>query len=368
MPLFMDLHIGQDLTAEDVARAHQMDLEVQDQLQCHCLTYWFDEARSNAYCLIEAPNKETAVEVHNRSHKQMPDEIIEVDKRVVKAFLGRILDPVVADFVIDQKIKVFSDSAFRVILSITISQKKLLIHQQGERKAENLTSTIKGLILEVITKHKGVAADSSSNEIITTFESAQPAYECSREIMALKASRDKDLNLRMVIHAGNPVDQDPDIFGATLKQSRFLCSEHMGSQLNVTYTVADLLQKSGVSLDRTDTRSLAKSEEELLKKLVKVLHANWQNAEFDVSALGKELLISKSQLFRKCVSLTGESPNIILRNFRLGQAIQKLNLANRSVSQIAFSCGFNNPSYFTKCFHSRFGLKPSEYMAVSTAV
>ena len=103
MPLYMDLHIGQGLTSEDVAKAHQLDLAIQDDFNCNCLTYWFDETRSNVYCLIEAPNKEAVVRLHKKAHEQLPDEIIEVDKRVVKAFLGRTMDPTIVDYMIDRK-------------------------------------------------------------------------------------------------------------------------------------------------------------------------------------------------------------------------------------------------------------------------
>lgn len=368
MPLYMDFHVGQGLTAEDVANAHQLDLAVQDELNCNCLTYWFDEGSGSAYCLIEAPNKETAVEVHNRSHKQLPDEIIEVDKRVVKAFLGRVIDPAVVDYIIDNKIKVFNDPAFRVILTIAMLPKRLLIHKYGEEKSNTMLTETSGFISKAIGNHKGVTADSSANEFIATFESPVQAYLCAMKIMDNQSLLSKDLNLRMTVHAGNPVDGDPELFGATLKQSRFLCNESKDKMVNITYTVDDLLQKSGINVDRKKIRCLSKEDEGFLKKLIKILHDNWQDPEFDIKIFSKDLLISKSQLYRKCIKLTGHSPNNILNNFRLNQAIKILDSKGKNIAETTFDTGFNSPSYFTKCFHKRFGINPNNYLKTQMTI
>lgn len=109
MPIFMDLHVGQGITSEDVAMAHQLDLKYQDNFNCRCLTYWVDEKMGSAYCLIETTSKESVIELHDHSHAQLPDEIIEVDRRVVKVFLGRLHEPVIADYMVDSKIKLFHD-------------------------------------------------------------------------------------------------------------------------------------------------------------------------------------------------------------------------------------------------------------------
>lgn len=366
MPLYMDFHIAQGITEEDMAMAHQMDLKVQDELNCKCLTYWFDKERGNAYCLIDAPNKAAAVEVHRRSHKQLPDEIIKVDKRVVKAFLGRVLDPKIVDYLIDGKIKVFNDSAFRVILNVTILPKKLLAHKLGLKRADKLLKSSEGVILSTISKHHGVAADSSSNEFIATFDSAMQAYSCALEIVNLLPVSSKDLDMRIAIHAGNPVDGDPELFGTTLKLSRFLCNGFNGNNINTSYTVKQLIQQAGVQLVDKKIRYLSATEEPFLRKLMNILHDNWQNPEFDMDAFCKAMSVSKSQLYRKCVNIANESPNKILRDFRLHQALKILETTDKNVSQTAFDSGFNNSSYFAKCFQKHYGLKPIRYKAIVT--
>ena len=59
MPVYMDRHYVEGATRHAVADAHQKDLALQDKYNVKFLTYWFDEMRCTAFCLIEAPNRDT---------------------------------------------------------------------------------------------------------------------------------------------------------------------------------------------------------------------------------------------------------------------------------------------------------------------
>ena len=79
MPLFMDVHHHiEGLTAEAVAGAHQADLATQEKYGVRYLQYWFDEGSGKVFCLVEAPNKEAAIAVHQEAHGLVADEITEV--------------------------------------------------------------------------------------------------------------------------------------------------------------------------------------------------------------------------------------------------------------------------------------------------
>ena len=69
MPLFMDIHtMGGPLTAEQVAGAHQADLQTQGRYGVDYKQYWVDEADGKVFCLVEAPDRETAARVHREAH------------------------------------------------------------------------------------------------------------------------------------------------------------------------------------------------------------------------------------------------------------------------------------------------------------
>ena len=93
MPLYMDRHYVEEATHHTVSHAHEMDLKIQHKHGVKFLTYWFDEEKSTAFCLVEAPDKTSIQTAHNEAHGDVPHEIIEVDPGVVQAFLGRIDDP-----------------------------------------------------------------------------------------------------------------------------------------------------------------------------------------------------------------------------------------------------------------------------------
>ena len=87
MPIYMDRHdVSSEVTAEHVAHIHTEDLKIQHHYNCIGLTYWFDDIRKTAFCLIDAPNKESLINMHNDAHGKVPHRIIEVDPSIVESF------------------------------------------------------------------------------------------------------------------------------------------------------------------------------------------------------------------------------------------------------------------------------------------
>ncbi len=81
MPLFMDVHRTVDgLTAEAVAGAHQKDLEVQSLYGVDYRKYWFDDTSGTIFCLVEAPDADSAARVHREAHGLEADEIVPVQE------------------------------------------------------------------------------------------------------------------------------------------------------------------------------------------------------------------------------------------------------------------------------------------------
>ena len=79
MTLFMDAHtVEGGVTVADVAAAHQADLETQGTYGVSYLRYWVDEAAGKIFCLVDAPDAETAHTVHREAHGLVADEIYAV--------------------------------------------------------------------------------------------------------------------------------------------------------------------------------------------------------------------------------------------------------------------------------------------------
>ena len=79
MPLFLDVHnAGDGVTMEDVAKAHQADLATQGEYGVDYLRYWVDEEAGKIFCLVDAPDAETANTVHREAHGLVADAIFPV--------------------------------------------------------------------------------------------------------------------------------------------------------------------------------------------------------------------------------------------------------------------------------------------------
>ena len=79
MPLFMDVHnISGGVSEADVAAAHQADLAAQNAHGVNYLRYWVDEKAGKIFCLVEAPDAESANTVHREAHGLVADEIYTV--------------------------------------------------------------------------------------------------------------------------------------------------------------------------------------------------------------------------------------------------------------------------------------------------
>lgn len=119
-----------------------------------------------------------------------------------------------------------------------------------------------------------------------------------------------------------------------------------------------------------DVDSLGIEEEsgdkKFLDKAIKVVKENYMNPNFDVADFVDAMGVSKSLLNKKMQSLTGQSTNQFVRNYRLNLARELLikNRAthNMNISEIAYEVGFNDPKYFTRCFTKHFNVTPSSIM------
>ena len=76
MSLFMDMHqLDGPVSVEDVAKAHAADLATQEDYGVHYLRYWVDESQGKIFCLVDAPDAESAATVHKQAHGLLADEI-----------------------------------------------------------------------------------------------------------------------------------------------------------------------------------------------------------------------------------------------------------------------------------------------------
>jgi Protein of unknown function (DUF4242) len=80
MPLYMDEHDLPGVKAADVVGAHEADVKVQGQYGVEYKHYWVDEANGKVFCLVDAPDKESANRVHKEAHGLVAQKLYEVEQ------------------------------------------------------------------------------------------------------------------------------------------------------------------------------------------------------------------------------------------------------------------------------------------------
>jgi signal transduction histidine kinase/ligand-binding sensor domain-containing protein/DNA-binding response OmpR family regulator len=113
---------------------------------------------------------------------------------------------------------------------------------------------------------------------------------------------------------------------------------------------------SGVA-ENENTTSIDKV---FIQKILTYINDNISDSDLSVELLASELNLSRSQLYRKVKTLTGQTVNEFLRKIRLQRAKQILEKGSANVSEVCYHVGFGSPSYFTKCFKAHFGILPTE--------
>jgi len=96
---------------------------------------------------------------------------------------------------------------------------------------------------------------------------------------------------------------------------------------------------------------------------IALIEKNLDEEKYGVEALGKELGLSRTHLFRKFKSLTGSAPNDFIRQIRLKKAAQLIKEGKYSISEIAYMVGFKTPANFSTSFKAFYGKSPKEYQS-----
>ena len=116
-----------------------------------------------------------------------------------------------------------------------------------------------------------------------------------------------------------------------------------------------------------DGQTLAKEDvcdmdKDFVEKFKTLIEAKMGDSNLNVEDLGKDMGLSRVQLYRKIKSLTNYSPNELLRIARLKKAASLLASSDMTVAEIGYEVGFSSPSYFTKCYKEQFGESPTDLL------
>ena len=102
-------------------------------------------------------------------------------------------------------------------------------------------------------------------------------------------------------------------------------------------------------------------DEKLVKDATEYVEQNISDDELSVETLSSVLNMSRVHLYKKLLSLTGNTPSEFIRLIRLRRAEQLLRQSQLNIAEVSYAVGFNNPRYFSKYFREMYGMTPSQY-------
>jgi len=112
----------------------------------------------------------------------------------------------------------------------------------------------------------------------------------------------------------------------------------------------------------------ASIEREFLQKMAVFIKTNLSDPAVDAHSICREMGMSRTVLYSKVRTLTGQSVHEFIKSVRLQHSLELLHEGVLSINQIAFEVGFNSHSYFDRCFVKQYGMGPREYCNMGKAL
>lgn len=365
MPLYMDIHILDDgFTMEDGRKAHIRDLAVQEKYGVFYHQYWVNIVEGTAYCLMEAPDKESCAAVHREANGFEACQITKVEGGIYDLFMGENQN-------VDHGLALHDDgkvdTGYRYILTMDIIA-KTKSSESIKFDQLKLPSNPKRKALQRITEFSGKEVQTSSFDIIVAvFETPEKVLQCARAI------QDEFLNDRgnsdpkavaimftMGISVGKPLTEKEGFFVEAIRMSQRFCFMAGENEIITSKLFEELCDVKDLLKKQISLRTIKLSDQEFLDQLLDIIENHISDHEFGVDYLSRDMGVSRPQLYRKVSSITGRSPVTFIRDIRLKKALSLIKENKYNLSEIALEIGYNSPSYFSKCFRDKYGIKASK--------
>jgi class 3 adenylate cyclase len=252
VPLFMDRHEFEKVTAADIAAAHLKDLEVQGRYGVLFLNYWFDEVRQHAFCLASGPDRTAVKSAHRESHGMIPTQVINIDERVLDRFMGGIVNHLPGEPCVE--------TAFRTILFTDIEGSTRLTQALGDAGAMVVVRAHDGIVAAVLAKHGGSEVKHTGDGVMASFVSVAAALRGAIDIQNRVSAADADASsrfrVRIGLAAGEPVTERDDLFGAAVQLAARLCQRARPATILVASGVQSLALGKGFLFRKRGTLRL----------------------------------------------------------------------------------------------------------------
>jgi class 3 adenylate cyclase len=250
----MDIHELGEVNAEDVAKAHVADLEAQEKYGVNYLKYWVNEKCGKVFCLVEAPNAEAANSCHREAHGLVARKIIEIQPELADGFLGDVQTNAAGAAVLPGGQADARDPGIRTVLFTDIAESTTLTQSLGDEAALAMLGVHDTIVRDALSTLGGREVKHTGDGIMASFVSAAGAVRCAIQIQReldkhAQANPERPLKVRVGAAAGEPVEQNNDLFGSTVQLAARLCGHAQPEQILVTNAIAELCIGKGLRFE-----------------------------------------------------------------------------------------------------------------------
>ena len=236
--MYIDRHDLPGMTAEELAGAHTLDVEVQSKHDVEFHTYWFDPVAGSVFCLAQAPSPDAVQAVHTEAHGVVAHSIIEIGMNAPlnELFGGIPIHPVGA---------AYTASAMRAIAFTDIRGSVAQTHELGDEGHMALLREHDEIVRRALLAHEGREVKHTGDGIMAAFTSVSSAVAFAIAVQRAVATRKESaatvLELGIGISAGEPVTNDSDdLFGAAVQLAARLCAAAEPFEIAVSVAVKEL--------------------------------------------------------------------------------------------------------------------------------
>ncbi len=256
MPLYMDIHnLGEGTTAENVAKAHAKDMETQQKYGVEYTKYWVNEKAGKVFCLAHAPSAEAAEQVHREANGLLPDKIIEVQPELAEGFLGGVETNAAGAVIFPGGGADARDPGIRTVLFTDIVNSTTFSQSLGDEAALAILGVHDAIVRDALSSLGGRKVKHTGDGIMASFVSAAGVVRCAIQIQReldkhAQTNPERQLKVRVGAAAGEPVEQNNDLFGSTVQLAARLCAHAQPEQILVSNAIPDLCIGKGLVFDK----------------------------------------------------------------------------------------------------------------------
>jgi len=203
---------------------------------------------------VDAPTAEAAECVHREAHGLLAEKIIEVEPDVAEVFLGGTETNNVGAVLLPGGGADARDSGIRTILFTDVANSTTLTQLIGDEAALAMLGVHDTIVRDALAALGGREVKHTGDGIMASFVSAAGAVRCAIEIQReldkhAQDNPERPLKVRVGAAAGEPVEQNNDLFGSTVQLAARLCAHAQPEQILVTNAIAELCLGKGLSFE-----------------------------------------------------------------------------------------------------------------------